>query len=107
MKANRTLSILLICLLSCLSLQSGNKFYVANQKPLVKQPYVQLPLGAIRPQGMLLEMLYRQRDGLTGCMDSIYSSLWRTKWLAGRYGRWLGTRSLLDRRVVTISLYFE
>jgi len=90
MKANRTLSILLICLLSCLSLQSGNKFYVANQKPLVKQPYVQLPLGAIRPQGMLLEMLYRQRDGLTGCMDSIYSVVCgeRNGWLGGTGDGW-------------------
>lgn len=64
--------------------QSGNKFYIANQKPLVKQPYMPLPLGSIRPQGMLLEMLNRQRDGLTGCMDSVYNVV------CGDHNGWLG-----------------
>lgn len=64
--------------------QSGNKFYIANRKPLVKQPYMPLSLGSIRPQGMLLEMLNRQRDGLTGCMDSVYNVV------CGDHNGWLG-----------------
>ena len=50
-----------------------NSFYVTNQNPLVAQPYTQLPLGAIKPHGMLLSMLEAQRDGLTGHFDYIYS----------------------------------
>lgn len=75
---------LIICLLCMFEVQSGNKFYIANRKPLVKQPYMPLSLGSIRPQGMLLEMLNRQRDGLTGCMDSVYNVV------CGDHNGWLG-----------------
>lgn len=81
---------LIICLFSLFEVQSGNKFYIANQKPLVEQPYMPLPLGSIRPQGMLLEMLNRQRDGLTGCMDSVYNVVCgdRNGWLGGTGDGW-------------------
>ncbi|WP_417009530.1 beta-L-arabinofuranosidase domain-containing protein [Bacteroides congonensis] len=81
---------IIICLLCLFEVQSGNKFYIANQKPLVEQPYTSLPLGSIRPQGMLLEMLSRQRNGLTGCMDSIYSVVCgdRNGWLGGTGDGW-------------------
>ncbi len=36
-----------------------------NQAPLIAQPYTALPLGAIKPKGMLQKMLEPQRDGLT------------------------------------------
>ena len=53
--------------------EKRNSHYITNQAPLVSQPYTALPLGAIRPKGMLLEMLVRQQQGLTGKLDSIYS----------------------------------
>lgn len=86
----RIMLALIICLFSLFEVQSGNKFYIANQKPLVEQPYMPLPLGSIRPQGMLLEMLNRQRDGLTGCMDSVYNVVCgdRNGWLGGTGDGW-------------------
>ena len=61
-----------------------NSYYVTNQAPLLAQPYTALPLGAIRPKGMLLKMLELQRDGLTGHLDSIY------KVVCGDNNGWLG-----------------
>ena len=45
--------------------------YVPNRDPLVAKPYLELPLGSIRPEGWLQEMLRRQRDGMTGQMDKL------------------------------------
>jgi uncharacterized protein len=67
-----------------------NSFYVTNQAPLVVLPYTPLPLGAIKPRGMMLEMLNRQRDGLTGKLDSIYSLVCgpNNGWLGGTGDGW-------------------
>ncbi len=62
----------------------GNKHYITNRKPLVTQPYVQLPIGAIKPKGMMLEMLKRQRTGLTGNLDEVYEVV------CGETNGWLG-----------------
>ncbi len=43
--------------------------YITNRKPLVSAPYVALPLGDIKPKGMLLEMLERQKTGLSSRLD--------------------------------------
>jgi DUF1680 family protein len=64
--------------------EKRNTFYTTNQAPLVAQPYTALPLGAIKPKGMLLKMLQLQRDGLTGHLDSIYSLV------CGPTNGWLG-----------------
>lgn len=61
-----------------------NAHYITNQSPLVTQPYTALPLGAIKPKGMLLKMLELQRDGLTGHLDSIYNLV------CGESNGWLG-----------------
>jgi len=63
---------------------TGNINYRNNQKPLKENPYIQLPVGDIKPQGMLLKMLELQRDGLTGKLDSIYSLV------CGENNGWLG-----------------
>ncbi|HEX6223851.1 MAG TPA: beta-L-arabinofuranosidase domain-containing protein [Chryseolinea sp.] len=67
-----------------------NTHYVTNQPPLLAQPYTALPLGTIKPKGMLLEMLLRQRSGLTGKLDSIYSVVCGPDngWLGGRGDGW-------------------
>ncbi|MFW5804584.1 MAG: hypothetical protein ACOCWG_05085, partial [bacterium] len=57
---------------SSFSKEKRNSHYITNQKPLVAQPYTALPLGAVKPQGILLKMLEVQRDGLTGNIDSVY-----------------------------------
>lgn len=67
-----------------------NKHYITNQYPLVAQPYTQLPLGDIKPQGFLLHMLELQRDGLTGNLDSIYELVCgpNNGWLGGTGDGW-------------------
>src|SRR5699024_6844988 len=60
---------------SQLSNRSRNKHYISNRKPLTAQPYTELPVGNIKPKGWLLEQLKRQRDGLTGNIDEIYTKV--------------------------------
>ncbi|NWJ50210.1 MAG: glycoside hydrolase family 127 protein [Bacteroidetes bacterium] len=67
-----------------------NNFYITNQAPLVATPYTQLPIGAIKPQGWLLNMLNIQKDGLTGHLDEIYPEVCgnRNAWLGGDGDSW-------------------
>lgn len=69
---------------------AGNFNYSGNQQPLLEAPYIALPLGAIKPEGMLLKMLELQRDGLTGHLDSIYSLVCgdNNGWLGGTGDGW-------------------
>ncbi|MCX6238868.1 MAG: glycoside hydrolase family 127 protein [Bacteroidia bacterium] len=70
--------------------ENRNSYYVTNQIPLVAQPYTALPLGAIKPKGMLLKMLELQRDGASGHLDSIYSLVCgdNNGWLGGTGDGW-------------------
>jgi len=70
--------------------EKRNSFYVTNQAPLAAQPYTALPLGAIKPKGMLLKMLELQRDGASGHLDSIYSLVCgdNNGWLGGTGDGW-------------------
>jgi len=76
--------------LSSFAKDKRNAFYVTNQLPLVAQPYTALPLGAIKPKGMLLKMLELQRDGASGHLDSIYSLVCgdNNGWLGGTGDGW-------------------
>ena len=70
--------------------KSLNSFYISNQAPLLEQSYSALPLGTIKPKGMLLKMLEIQRDGLTGVLDSLYSVVCGSNngWLGGTGDGW-------------------
>lgn len=70
--------------------EKRNTHYITNQAPLIVQPYTALPLGAIKPRGMLLKMLEIQRDGLTGNLDSIYNIVCgdNNGWLGGTGDGW-------------------
>ena len=72
------------------SFAQRNSFYITNQKPLVAEPYTALPLGAIKPEGILLKMLQIQRDGLTGDLDSVYEVVCgpNNGWLGGTGDGW-------------------
>lgn len=72
------------------SKEARNSYYITNKSPLVAQPYTALPLGAIKPEGFLLEMLELQRDGLTGNLDSVYSLVCgpNNGWLGGTGDGW-------------------
>ncbi|OOQ57292.1 beta-L-arabinofuranosidase domain-containing protein [Mucilaginibacter pedocola] len=64
--------------------------YIANRAPLRQNPYMELPLGAIKPQGWLREMLVRQKNGATGNLDKLYPLVMgnRNGWLGGDGDQW-------------------
>lgn len=64
--------------------------YPNNRAPLVQKPYVELPLGAIKAKGWLLQMLENQRSGATGQMDQLYPLVMgeRNGWLGGDGDQW-------------------
>ena len=69
--------------------QNGS-LYLQNKAPLKAKPYLSLPLGAIKPKGFLLEQLKRQKTGLTGNLDKVYSKSVgkRNGWLGGDGDGW-------------------
>jgi len=71
-------------------LTSASTFYLQNRPPLAAKPYLELPLGSIKPTGWLLEQLERMRDGLTGHLDDIYPEVMgsRNGWLGGDGDGW-------------------
>ena len=78
-------------LLLCSSiLQLEAQPYVNNKAPLVKKPYMELPLGSIKPHGWLKEMLVRQKIGATGQLDKLYPLVMgkRNGWLGGDGDQW-------------------
>lgn len=64
--------------------------YLGNRAPLRSNPYIELPLGSIAPQGWLKEMLLRQKTGATGHLDSLYPLVMneRNGWLGGDGDQW-------------------
>jgi hypothetical protein len=64
--------------------------YQNNREPLRSNPYIELPLGAIKPQGWLHDMLVRQKDGATGNLDTLYPLVMgqRNGWLGGDGDQW-------------------
>jgi hypothetical protein len=63
---------------------------VPNRAPLRANPYMELPLGAIRPEGWLREMLVRQAAGATGELDRLYPQVMgvRNGWRGGDGDQW-------------------
>ena len=86
----KLLIVYFITTISVFAQEAKNPFYISNRKPLVDQPYIALPLGAIKAAGMLLKMLELQRDGLTGHLDSIYEVVCgdNNGWLGGTGDGW-------------------
>ncbi|WP_319481834.1 beta-L-arabinofuranosidase domain-containing protein [uncultured Draconibacterium sp.] len=70
--------------------EKRNSHYITNHAPLVAKPYTALPLGTVKAEGFLLEMLKIQRDGLTGHLDSIYEVVCgdNNGWLGGTGDGW-------------------
>jgi hypothetical protein len=63
---------------------------VANRVPLMRTPFVALPLGSVRPLGWLLAQCQMQRDGLTGNAETLYADDLGTNsaWLGGTGDNW-------------------
>ena len=62
---------------------SRNSHYVSNRAPLQPSSLIKLPVGAVKPEGWLLEYLHLQRDGLTGNLNKI------SAWLQKEDNAWL------------------
>ena len=64
--------------------------YVNNRLPLRPNPYIELPLGAVKAEGWLKEMLIRQKTGSTGQLDALYPTVMglRNGWLGGDGDQW-------------------
>lgn len=64
--------------------------YTISRAPLRQNPYLELPLGAIKPNGWLREMLVRQKNGATGNLDKLYPLVMnqRNGWLGGDGDQW-------------------
>jgi len=64
--------------------------YLTNRSPLVQTPYLELPLGTIKPEGWLEDQLQRMATGMTGNLDEIYSEVVgpRNGWLGGDGDGW-------------------
>ncbi|MBO4446993.1 MAG: gamma-glutamyl-gamma-aminobutyrate hydrolase family protein, partial [Bacteroidales bacterium] len=56
----------------------------------LNRAFEELPLGSIKAEGWLLEMLKRQRDGITASLDEIYPQVCgeRNGWLGGDGDQW-------------------
>lgn len=64
--------------------------YTNNRYPLITKPYIELPIGTIKPKGWLEEQMKRMAVGMTGHMDSIYEHVMgkRNGWLGGDGDVW-------------------
>lgn len=64
--------------------------YCNNLYPLQRKPYVELPIGSIKPTGWLKEMLLRQRAGMSSSLDTLYPEVMgkRNGWLGGDGDQW-------------------
>lgn len=67
-----------------------SSLYVANRAPLKENPYIELPLGTIKPRGWLKEMLLTQKNGSTANLDELYPIVMgkRNGWLGGDGDQW-------------------
>ena len=65
-------------------------FYPQNKAPLLSKAYLELPLGAVKPEGWLLTQLELMREGMTGHLDEWYPSVVgeRNGWLGGDGDGW-------------------
>ncbi len=84
-----TLCILFLSLL----LSSCNKKdvsinYKNNPEPLLKNAYIKLPLGSVKPAGWLKSQLVAQAEGLTGNLDDFWPDLVNSSWRGGDGEAW-------------------
>lgn len=90
MKLKKTVIFCLLIAISLLAQLAMAQNYINNRAPLAKKPYIELPLGSIKPQGWLHEMLLRQKSGTTGQLDTLYPTVMgaRNGWLGGDGDQW-------------------
>src|SRR5690606_14646936 len=87
---HRTYSICFFLMAYLCYMETSAQNYRNNRAPLVKKPYIELPVGDIKPRGWLHEMLVRQKNGATGQLDMLYPAVMgpRNGWLGGDGDQW-------------------
>jgi DUF1680 family protein len=67
-----------------------NLNYANNRPPLRPNPYIELPLGTIQPEGWLKDQLETMANGMTGNLNERYPSVLgeRNGWLGGDGDGW-------------------
>ncbi len=67
-----------------------NVGYFQNRPPLRPNPYINLPLGDIKPKAWLHTQLMKMKTGMTGQLDKLYPSVLgsRNGWLGGDGDVW-------------------
>lgn len=89
LRRNFAILSLLLAILTC-GCKKTNVNYINNPAPLHPNRFIELPLGSIRAEGWLKEMLIRQKNGLTGHLDEYYPEVMgpRNGWLGGDGDQW-------------------
>ncbi len=60
-----------------------------NREPLIEIPFIELPIGSVKPEGWLLNQLIIQANGLTGHLEEIWESVGpNSGWLGGSGENW-------------------
>lgn len=77
-----------ILLTGTCSREKINVNYKANQPPLLRNAYIRLPLGSVRPEGWLKDQLEAQAAGLTGNLDDFWPDLVSSSWHGGDGEAW-------------------
>ncbi|HRR93934.1 MAG TPA: hypothetical protein P5348_08095, partial [Bacteroidales bacterium] len=68
--------------------KKGNLYYRNNPEPLIRNAYIKLPLGAVKPEGWLKRQLEIQAEGLTGHLDDFWPDLVNSAWRGGEGEAW-------------------
>lgn len=76
--------------LAPLHAQDEQGLYLNNRSPLLSKPYMELPIGAVRPEGWLKDQMQHMCDGMTGNLDVLYEKVMgsRNGWLGGDGDVW-------------------
>src|SRR5262245_36552710 len=95
MMRTRTFGLLLTLLTFCISSSLS-----AQNNDLAPQVYRELPLGAIKPKGWLLQQLQIMANGSTGHLDEVHAKIANDNgWLGGKGDGWEETPYWLDGAV--------
>lgn len=72
------------------SLNAAAQNYVFNRAPLAENDFAELPIGAIKAEGWLLDQLQKQKKGMTGNLDVIYEKIVGpdNAWIGGEGDTW-------------------
>ncbi|MFA5819777.1 MAG: beta-L-arabinofuranosidase domain-containing protein [Bacteroidales bacterium] len=78
----------LIVIISGCSEKKENMNYKNNPQPLLRNAYIKLPLGTVKPAGWLKSQLEAQAAGLTGNLDDFWPDLVNSAWHGGDGEAW-------------------